>query len=76
VTQSQAQPTPGTIAELLDSAAWHKSSRSGSDGNCVEVARILPGIVAMRDSKDPDGPKLLVSRMAWAAFIRRVKGEG
>ena len=37
-------------------AVWRKSSRSnGSGGNCVEVASNLPGIVAVRDSKDPQG---------------------
>lgn len=41
----------------LSRAEWRKSSKSsGNGGNCVEVARNLPGIVAVRDSKDPDGP--------------------
>jgi hypothetical protein len=53
---------------------WHKSSRSnGSGGNCVEVARNLPGIVAVRDSKNPDGPALIVSRDQWASFITRLR---
>lgn len=44
----------------LSGAVWRKSSRSsGNGGQCVEVAMNLPGVVAVRDSKDPDGPKLL-----------------
>ena len=39
-------------------AEWHKSSYSSQDGNCVEVARNLPGLVAVRDSKSPDAPNL------------------
>jgi hypothetical protein len=56
----------------LSDAKWHKSSYSSQDGNCVEVARNLPGLVAIRDSKEPDGPKLAVSRETWCAFVRRV----
>ena len=56
----------------LFNAVWHKSSYSGQDGNCVEVARNLPGLVAVRDSNEPDGAKLVVSRETWQAFIRSV----
>jgi uncharacterized protein DUF397 len=57
----------------LSRAAWRKSTYSSQSGNCVEVARSLPGIVAVRDSKDPDGPKLLVSPLAWRAFVRGLR---
>jgi len=54
----------------LSRAVWRKSTRSnGSGGNCIEVARNLPGIVAVRDSKNPDGPALIISRDEWARFI-------
>jgi Domain of unknown function (DUF397) len=60
----------------LSRAVWQKSSRSGGNGGqCVEVARNLPGIVAVRDSKDPDGPKLVFTREQWRGFVRGVKGE-
>jgi len=41
-------------------------------GNCVEVARNLPGLVVVRDSKEPDGATLVVSREAWQIFIGSV----
>ncbi len=52
----------------LSRAEWRKSSYSGQSGNCVEVARNLPGLVAVRDSKEPDGAKLVVSQQTWRAF--------
>jgi hypothetical protein len=58
----------------LSRAEWRKSSHSGQDGNCVEVARNLPGLVAVRDSKEPDGAKLVISREAWRVFIRAARG--
>ena len=58
----------------LSRATWRKSARSGgTGGNCVEVARNLPGIVAVRDSKDPDGPKLLFAPHQWVAFTAGIK---
>ncbi|MGW4421446.1 DUF397 domain-containing protein [Streptosporangium sp. NPDC004631] len=58
----------------LSQAAWKKSSRSGdSGGNCVEVAGNLPGVVAVRDSKNPTGPALLLSPDAWESFIGSLK---
>jgi Domain of unknown function (DUF397) len=58
----------------LSRAEWRKSSYSGQDGNCVEVARNLPGLVAVRDSKEPDVAKLVVSRKTWRAFILALRG--
>ncbi len=58
----------------LTHARWYKSARSAS-GNCVEVARNLPGIIAVRDSKNPEGPALVVDPAAWSAFTDNVKSE-
>jgi hypothetical protein len=53
----------------LSRAEWRKSSYSSQSGNCVEVARNLPGLVAVRDSKEPDGVRLVVSQETWQAFL-------
>ncbi|MEU8185345.1 DUF397 domain-containing protein [Micromonospora sp. NPDC049044] len=54
----------------LAGATWRKSTRSGgSGGDCVEVADKLPGVVGVRDSKDPAGPALTFAPAAWAAFL-------
>jgi hypothetical protein len=56
---------------------WRKSSYSGNGGgNCVEVATSLPGIIAVRDSKNPDGPFLSFSRNDWERFISRMQATG
>lgn len=63
------------MSELdLTGAQWCKSSCSSANGACVEVAKNLPGIVAIRDSKDPDGPKLLISSADWRTFIIGIVG--
>ena len=58
----------------LSGAVWRKSAYSNNGGNCVEVARNLPGVVAVRDSKDPDGPALILTPADWEAFTAGVKG--
>ena len=57
----------------LSGAAWRKSTRSGSEGNCVEVATNLPGVVAVRDSKDRAGAALTFGRPDWSAFVDGVR---
>jgi len=51
---------------------WVKSTRSTSNGNCVEVASTATG-VAVRDSKDPDGPVLRFSAESWQRFIDHIR---
>ncbi|MFI0485552.1 DUF397 domain-containing protein [Actinomadura sp. 9N215] len=54
---------------------WRKSSRSGGQGgNCVEVAG-MASAVAVRDSKDPDGPRLAFGMTEWRIFTHRVKSS-
>ena len=45
-----------------------KSSYSSGSGECVEVARNIRHTVAVRDSKDPDGPILRLPAKAWTDF--------
>jgi hypothetical protein len=53
----------------LTGATWRTSTYSSNNGNCVEVARNLPSVVAVRDSKNPDGPALVFTAAAWSAFV-------
>jgi len=61
-------------ADALEDAVWHKSSYSGTSGNCVEVATNLPGLVVLRDSKDPEGPALVFAVSEWRGFVEGVRG--
>src|SRR5215472_13102887 len=61
----------GDCVEVAE--VWRKSSYSGGNGgDCVEVARALPAI-AVRDSKDPEGPKLIFTPGDWAAFTETIR---
>ncbi|MZE78472.1 DUF397 domain-containing protein [Streptomyces xinghaiensis] len=55
---------------------YRKSSHSSADRECVEVATNIPGSVAIRDSKTPDGPILRVAAPSWAAFTSGVVSAG
>ncbi|MFI7577528.1 DUF397 domain-containing protein [Micromonospora sp. NPDC049497] len=58
----------------LTGAIWRKSTRSsGNQGNCVEVADNLHGVVCVRDSKDRQGPALVFGPAAWQAFVEHAK---
>jgi hypothetical protein len=60
------------MSEGTGVTAWRKSVCSLADTACVEVARTLEG-VAVRHSKDPDGPVLRYSRSEWVAFATGMK---
>jgi Domain of unknown function (DUF397). len=58
----------------LTKAKWRKSSHSGGNGGaCVEVAGNFPGMVAIRDSKNPTGPILTFTASEWRAFLDKVR---
>jgi Domain of unknown function (DUF397) len=60
----------GMPASAIPGARWMKSTRSGpTGGNCVEVAFLRGGEVAMRNSRQPDGPALVFTRAEWDAFL-------
>jgi hypothetical protein len=61
----------------LSGAVWRKSAHSNNGGACVEVATNLPAVVAVRDSKDPDGGVLRFGPDEWTAFLEGIRtGSG
>ncbi|MFC6023159.1 DUF397 domain-containing protein [Plantactinospora solaniradicis] len=60
---------------MRSDGVWRTSSRSGGNGDCVEVAWV-PGSVAVRDSKDRSGPALAFPESAWRAFVQVAQSKG
>ncbi|MEO3977972.1 DUF397 domain-containing protein [Streptomyces sp. CAU 1734] len=59
----------GMGADTVGSVTWTKSSHSNATGNCVELAELPDGSVAIRNSRDPLGPALVYTRDEIAAFV-------
>lgn len=57
----------------LSRAEWRNSSYSNGGGNCVEIRTTESGAVTVRDSKDPDGPRLVFNRDEWQSFVAGVR---
>jgi hypothetical protein len=62
----------GMPAAELRGAIWRKSSFSGTS-NCVEMARLPTGEIAVRNSRDPDGPALVYTRAEIEALLRGIE---
>lgn len=61
------------MSDDLTNAAWRKSSFSNGQAECVEVADLVDGTHAVRDSKDKGGPVHVFPSAGWSAFIEGVK---
>lgn len=68
-----AQVHNGMSARLLGGARWRKSSYSGAVGNCVELAWLAGGLVAVRNSRDPQGPALVCGSTDLEALVAAAK---
>jgi len=53
----------------LDGVTWRKSRHSNPSGNCVEIAELPDGAIAIRNSRDPSGPALVCTQPEFAAFL-------
>ena len=60
-------------ARVLSVESWRRMAACCQSGNCVEVPATCRGLVAVRDSKEPEGAWLLVLRAAWRVFVRNVQ---
>jgi hypothetical protein len=63
----------GAPADQLGVAGWRKSQASNPSGNCVEIAALSGGEVAVRNSRHPSGPALVYTRAEIAAFIAGIR---
>lgn len=63
----------GISAAELEGAAWRKSQRSNSQGACVELARLDPTTVAMRNSRDPQGKALIYPADAVRSMVSALR---
>ena len=63
----------GISAAELGDVTWQKSRRSNSIGNCVEMARLADGSIAVRNSRFPDGPALIYTQAEINALILGIK---
>jgi hypothetical protein len=64
----------GVPAGTIGGAMWRKSKRSGALGNCVEVAPLAGGDIAMRNSRNPNGPALVYPGAPMTGFLAAIKG--
>jgi hypothetical protein len=63
----------GIRASAIEGVQWVKSRRSNQSGNCVEVAQLPNGDVAVRNSRFPEGPALIYTRAEITAFVEGAK---
>ena len=74
VTWRKASYSGGNGGDCVEVGVWRKASHSGGNGGeCVEVASTAKALVAVRDSKNPNGPKLAFAPSVWESFIQRVR---
>lgn len=65
--------TNGMAATAIENVTWRKSRRSNPSGNCVELAVLADGGVAVRNSRHTSGPALVYTRDEMAAFVQGAK---
>ncbi|MFF3406612.1 DUF397 domain-containing protein [Streptomyces sp. NPDC002742] len=76
VTWHRSDYSDASGGNCLEVARWRKSTYSAGDGgDCLEVADGHPTLVPVRDSKNPDGPRLTFRAQVWATFLEGVKAQ-
>jgi len=72
--RSRSTDNANCVEVAFVGAAWRRSSRSSPTANCVEVA-VAGSSVGVRDSKDPDGPVLVLPATAWTHFVTAIRSD-
>jgi hypothetical protein len=72
--QGTVEPPGGGMADALRDAVWRKSRFSNPSGECVECAPLPRRRVAVRDSKDPEGPVLVFAAGEWKGLLAAIRG--
>jgi hypothetical protein len=73
VTWRKASYSGDNGGACIEVGVWRKASHSGGNGGgCIEVARTEEALVAVRDSKDPNGPALAFTPSRWKSFVLHV----
>jgi len=76
VTWRKASYSGGNGGNCVEVGVWRKASYSGDNGGeCVEVASVGKALVAVRDSKNPNGAKLAFNPSGWQSFIQRLSNR-
>ena len=74
VTWRKASYSGANGGGCVEVGVWRKASYSGGNGGeCIEVASTSKPLIAVRDSKDPNGPKLALTAPMWKSFVQRVR---
>lgn len=77
VTWRKASYSGGNGGACIEVGAWRKASHSGDNGGaCIEVAATGEPLIAVRDSKDPNGPKLAFRPPMWQSFVQQLRRTG
>jgi hypothetical protein len=77
MTWRKASYSTDNGGNCVEVGVWRKASYSTHNGgNCVEVTSAQPAAIAVRDSKDPDGPRLAFGPRGWEQFTTQVKAGG
>ncbi|MGA4849659.1 DUF397 domain-containing protein [Streptomyces sp. G5(2025)] len=73
-TWHKSSYSAGDGGNCLEIARWRKSTHSGGSGSdCLEVADGNPAVIPVRDSKNPQGPKLVFRTASWSTFVTHLK---
>ena len=72
-TANKHQTPAAVLSAQLHQVRWQKSRYSNSQGSCVEMALLPGGDIAVRNSRDPNGPALIYTQAEIHALLQGAK---